>query len=387
MPTPTAPQPAAPRLLLLSTEFPPGPGGIGTHAYQVARHLSGQAWAVAVATPQPYVSAADRDAFNAGLPFALVTLDDRGGALWPARRLRDLAGAVRAHRPDVLMATGSRALWAAAALSPLFRLPWLAIAHGSELTAGGTERRLTAGSLDRATAVVAVSEYTAGLVRDIARPRRLEVILNAADGDRFRPGLDTAALRQDLGLNGDRVLLTVGNVSERKAQDIVIRALPDVLARCPDTTYLIAGLPTRRAEFEALARELGVAGRVRFTGVVADEALPGLYNLSDLFVLVSRKTESGDVEGYGIVVQEAALCGVPAVVSQGCGLTEAITEGVTGVSVPAESPAPTAEAIVRLLSDDAARAEMGRRAREAAAGTTWAARAAEYDALLRSLIA
>ena len=93
------------------------------------------------------------------------------------------------------------------------------------------------------------------------------------------------------------------------------------------------------------------------------------------------------VEGYGIVVQEAALCGAPAVVSQGCGLTEAIREGETGVSVPPDDPAATAAALIALLDDDAARRRMGHRARELAASATWAERVADYDQLLRGVLA
>ncbi len=357
----------APRLLLLSTEFPPGPGGIGTHAYQLARRLHDLGWAVEVVSPQPYVPETERDAFNAAQRFGVTPLDDRaGGRLWPARRLSVIAAAIRAHRPDILIATGSRALWAAAALAPAFRLPWVAIGHGSEFAVrSAAERRLTALATSRATAVVAVSKYTAGLIESVCAP---------------------AGLKRTWGLNGGPVLLTVGNVTERKAQDVVIRALPDVLDRHPHATYLIAGLPTRRAEFEALAQAAGVADHVRFTGVVPSEQLPAVYNLADLFVLVSRTAADGDTEGYGIVVQEAALCGVPAVVSQGCGLTEAIREGVTGVSVPPESPGETASAIIALLDDEAGRRAMGAVARETAAGTTWAQRAADYDALLRSLV-
>ncbi|HMT22209.1 MAG TPA: glycosyltransferase, partial [Promineifilum sp.] len=128
-------------------------------------------------------------------------------------------------------------------------------------------------------------EYTAGLIRAAARPRRLVVIRNAADGERFRPGPSPVALRQKWNLGDARVLLTVGQVSERKAQDVVIRALPRILAARPDTVYVMAGLPRRQPEFEALAAELGVADRVRFVGLVSDEELPAAYQLADVFVL------------------------------------------------------------------------------------------------------
>ncbi len=183
------------------------------------------------------------------------------------------------------------------------------------------------------------------------------------------------------------MLLTVGRVGDRKAQDVVIRALPRVLAAHPDVVYVMAGLPEKQAAFTALAEALGVAQALCFTGAVDDDTLARLYHRADLFVLVSRRTADGDVEGYGIVVQEAALCGVPAVVSRECGLTEAIREGETGVSVPPDDPQATAAAIIALLDDDAARRRMGHRARELAARATWAERVADYDRLLREVLA
>ena len=69
----------------------------------------------------------------------------------------------------------------------------------------------------------------------------------------------TRAFRKKIGLPGAQLLLTVGNVTERKGQQVVIRALPHVLKAQPNTHYLMAGLPTRREDFLKLARGLGVA--------------------------------------------------------------------------------------------------------------------------------
>ena len=387
--TPTA----APRLLLLSSEFPPGPGGIGTHAYQLARHLTARGWAVTVVTAQEYAPAAARATFNSRQPFTVVPLPGREegrATTTAAARLRTIVRAMRAARPDLLLATGRRALWLAAALGPLYRLPIVAVGHGSEFhSESAVARALTGRAIAGAAAVVAVSDYTAGLVRAAGRPRRLLVIPNAADGERFRP-IPASSLPGAPALlppPGAPVLLTVGRVGDRKAQDVVIRALPRVLAAHPDVVYVMAGIPEKQAAFTALAEELGVAHAVCFTGAVDDGDLPALYNRADLFVLVSRRTAGGDVEGYGIVVQEAALCGVPAVVSRDCGLTEAIREGETGVSVPPDDPAATAAAIIALLDDDTSRARMGRRARELATRATWADRVADYDRLFREVLA
>ena len=378
-----------PRLLLLSSEFPPGPGGIGTHAFQLARHLSRLGWAVRVASPQPYTSAGESESFNRRQPFSVTAFPDRdSGRLWWAQRARAVAVAVREDSPAIVLATGRRAVWTAAAVHALTRTPWVAVGHGTEFVSGSPlVRAMTRRAIEGAAAVIAVSEYTAALIRQSANPKRLIVIPNAADGERFRTGLEPAGLRERLDLGHRRVLLTVGQVGERKAQDVVIRAMPQILSVYPDTCYVMAGLPRKQAEFEALAAELNVAHRVRFAGLLADAELANAYNLADLFVLVSRQATDGDVEGYGIVVQEAALCGVPAVVSRGCGLTEAIREGETGLSVPPNDPQTTAATILALLAADERRLAMGRRARELALTATWSERANEYDRVLRELIA
>lgn len=378
-----------PELLLLASEFPPGPGGIGHHAYQLARHLSRREWAVTVIAPQPYVSAAEREAFNRRQPFDIIPLPEReAGSGGSVRRMRVIFDAVRTRPSAVLVATGHRALLTAGVIGAATRRPWLAVGHGSEfLVRSRLYTLLTRRAIESAAVVVAVSEYTAGLIRAAARPRQLVVIPNAADGERYRPGLDTAALRARWGVGDGPVLLTVGQVSERKAQDVVIRALPRILTEHPDLTYVIAGLPTMRESFAALADELGVAGRVVFAGKVPDDDLPMAYNMADIFALVSRRTAAGDVEGFGIVVQEAALCGVPAIVSRDCGLTEAIREGETGVSVPPDDPEATAAAILTLLGDEPRRREMGQRARQAALAATWSERIDEYDLILRDLLA
>jgi phosphatidylinositol alpha-1,6-mannosyltransferase len=181
--------------------------------------------------------------------------------------------------------------------------------------------------------------------------------------------------------------LTVGQLSERKAQDVVIRALPAILTKHPDVIYVLVGLPTRAQELERLAQDLGVREHVLITGTVPVDDLVLYYNLADLFVLVSRRTEGGNVEGYGIVVSEAALCGVPAVVSSGCGLEEAVLGGRTALLVEPDDPRATAAAILSLLSDDSARREMGAAARERVLETgTWAQRAAVYGRILRRVV-
>jgi phosphatidyl-myo-inositol dimannoside synthase len=94
----------------------------------------------------------------------------------------------------------------------------------------------------------------------------------------------------------------------------------------------------------------------------------------------------GDVEGYGIAAIEAALCGLPAVVTAGSGLAEAIRDRETGLLVPQEDEDATAAAVLRLWRDPSLLRTMGEKARvRAASEQTWSRVASRYDERLREI--
>jgi phosphatidylinositol alpha-1,6-mannosyltransferase len=380
------------KLLILSIEFPPGPGGLGTLAYQAALRLSELGWEVRVLTPQDHVDEATRAAFNSEQPFGIQTISHVEPPLWEGlRRLFVALRLIVAMRPDVLLANGLQSVWLGAALSTLTGVPLVAIGSGTEFS--GRSRLgqcLNRWAFGYARHRVVVSQYTRGLMANAGikgvslLDGEITLVPNGADARRFRPGLEVRALRERLGIGKGPVLLTVGRLSERKAQDVVIRALPAILQERPDLVYVMVGLPTWQQELERLAQELGVRDHVLFTGTVPADELPLYYTLADLFVLVSRRAQDGGVEGYGIVVAEAALCGVPAVVSRGCGLEEAVLEDRTALLVDSDDPDATGAAILRLLGDDDLRQSMGKAARSYVLKTgTWAQRVAVYDRVLR----
>lgn len=379
-----------PRVLVVSSEYPPGPGGIGTHAHELATGLHQLGWRPAVLTAQHYVSDTERDAFNRAQPFPVETFRRTPtGPLKAIERGFALARAVERWNPRLVVATGERSTWIAAAVLRRNRIPWIAVGHGTEFGLTGWQRALVRRAFNRASAVVCVSRYTWGQMEACGiRPRRGTVIPNGADAACFKrlPSHQTLQFREERGWRDKRLILTVGNVTERKGQEVVIRALPRLLAREPRTHYLMAGLPTERPKLESAAREAGVAAHAHFLGRVDSGTLVQLMNACDVFAMTSRRTWWGDFEGYGIAVVEAALCGAPAVVSAGSGLSEAIVPGVTGLEVPADDPESTAEALLVLLSDEPRRAAMGEAARRRAlAEQTWRHRARQYDALFREV--
>ncbi len=375
--------------MILSIEFPPGPGGLGTLAYQAALHLSEMGWKVQVLTPQDHVNRPARIQFNAEQPFDVRYISHVEPPLLEGlRRLLVALWSIRRKRPDVLLAVGKQSVWLAAALSRSTRVPFLVVGVGSEFTVRSRlHRYMNKWAFGRAHHRLVISRYTQQLMEEAGIGGAMTLVPCGADALRYRPGLTTRDLRAMLEIGEKSVLLTVGQLSKRKAQDVVIRALPAVLAEYPELIYVMVGLPTRMRELKQLAQELEIRAHIRFVGAVPTDELPFYYKLADLFVLVSRRTEDGDVEGYGIVVAEAALCGVPAVVSRGCGLEEAVLEDRTALLVDADDPDATAVAILRLLSDERLRKKMGGMARRYMLEKgTWAQRVALYDRALKRVV-
>jgi phosphatidylinositol alpha-1,6-mannosyltransferase len=380
------------RLMIISTEFPPGPGGIGTHAYQVAKHLAGAGWQVRVLSPQDYADADEIAQFNRQQGFEVCRLPTLEWKAWQAlQRLMLVQRSLRDFRPDLVIASGRFAIWYAGLLVSFRMIPWLMVGHGTEFGANqGWWTWLTRVSGNWATGAICVSEYTQKALRALGvRKPPSVVIYNGADHRQYDalPEDAVKAFRIGEAVEKDFVLLTVGSVTDRKGQEVVIKALPKIKAEHPHVMYWMAGLPQKQAALEQLARELGVLENIRFWGRVSQETLLQLYNACDLFVMTSRQLADGDFEGYGIAVIEAALCGKAAVVSDNSGLAEAVLDGQTGLLVPQNDPDATADAVLALAGDKARLRQMSRTAQKIALeNQTWEKVGERYEKALESVI-
>jgi phosphatidylinositol alpha-1,6-mannosyltransferase len=378
------------KLIVISIEFPPGPGGLGTLAYQISNHLVKLDWQVAVASPQSFATNQDIELFNAQQPFEILSLNYKGPSVFEGtNRLIKILQLNRSFNPNVLIAIGWQSVWLGYLISLITDIPYIALGVGSEFQISSRiKRKLIRWSYQHADMVIFISQYTRNLAKDHGIHPRKEIIISlGADEDIFKPNLPTEYLHRQLNLSDSKVILTVGQVSERKGQDIVIKALPDILVDFPNTIYLIVGLPTNQTRLEQLADDLGVADHVIFTGKVPKNDLASIYNRADIFVLVSRSIKGGEVEGFGIAVVEAALCGIPAIVSNESGLVEAVVPDVTALVVDQDHPEMTSVAIKQLLANDQIRQEMGLAARRYALNqATWRQRVLIFDHHLRTFL-
>ena len=376
------------RLILLSTEFPPGPGGIGVHAYQLARHLSDFDWKIFVVTPQDYIEK-NIIQFNKSQPFRIVRLKPKTHILskffyrWSVG-----SDAIKRWNPELILASGDRMIYLSAILAKYHKRPLVVIEHG-RIPASPIEKMIKRWSFNQADMVISVSQYTERkLANQGIHPMNSYVINNGADETQFRvlPETEIKRFRRTSGLDDANILLTVGNVTERKGQLSVIRTLPRILEKAPNTHYLMAGLPTKKMEFAKIANDLNVRNHIHFLGVVPNDRLVRLMNCCDVFIMTSRHTRE-EFEGFGIAVVEAALCGKPAVVTTNSGLTEAISDGETGFAVPEDDDEATSRAILKIILNRGIKESMGKKACQYALDKqTWKSRVKEYNTLLTTVL-
>ncbi len=172
--------------------------------------------------------------------------------------------------------------------------------------------RVEAASLRASRAVIVLSKQSGGEVRAFGYPEdRIHLIPGGADTERFTPALDKEAVRRRLGLPPSverRILLSVRRLAPRMGLDNLIRAMPQVAARCPDVLLLIGGKGPERAHLEQLINTLQVQAHVRLLGFVPEDDLPAFYQAADAFVLPTVA-----LEGFGLVTVESLACGVPVI--------------------------------------------------------------------------
>lgn len=161
-----------------------------------------------------------------------------------------------------------------------------------------------------------------------------------------------------------RILITVGRLIRRKGVDLVMEAMASLAVDFPNSYYLVVGEGPERENLERLAWSLGIRERVVFLSGVDDEEKWALLAMSDVFVMPNRTLNGTDWEGFGIVFLEAALAGKPSVGGNNGGVPDAILDGETGFLVETKDSNETAQAIRRLLEDEALRVEMGEKARK-----------------------
>ena len=355
------------RLLVLTELFLPTKGGTAVWAAEVYKRLGGKEIHIVTAD---VAGAAGVDATHPNTIHRLslrrvAWLRPESLAMY-ARFFFTSLGLALTRRFDAVHAF--RALpeglvaWGVARLT--FR-PVVIYAHGEELTSWGNGAKFKAMrfALRHADRVIANSDHTRDTLLGMGvEPARITLIYPGVDVSVFRPGLDTAGLRESLGIGADeRLLFSVGRLSRRKGFDQVIRAVGVLRAEGIPVRYVIAGIGADADYLDALIQSLRLQNVVHRIGPVREADLPRWLNACDAFAMPNREI-NGDNEGFGMVFIEAAACGKPSLAGLAGGTGSAVLHAETGLRVDGVSVDAVADGLRSLLAQPALAREWGLRA-------------------------
>jgi glycosyltransferase involved in cell wall biosynthesis len=255
---------------------------------------------------------------------------------------------VRSERPRLLhthMVHGD--VYGSLAATTL-RLPFVSSRHNDDRYLLGPFRHVDRLLMRGAKRLIAISDAVASfLVRAGLPASRVTTIHYGLDS---LPAAPSELSPAGAGISGEQTLvLAVGRLIEQKDHATLLRAFARVHAEHPDARLAILGWGPLEEQTRALARELGIAPAV---------SLPGRVEPRDWLLRADVFAHSSAWEGFGLVLLEAMLAGLPVVATNVSAVPEIVTEE-TGILVPAGDDHALAEALGRLVADAPLRERLG----------------------------
>jgi glycosyltransferase involved in cell wall biosynthesis len=190
-------------------------------------------------------------------------------------------------------------------------------------------------------------------------PSKIRLVHNAVDPRAFEIAEEVrAARRQELGVQDNFVIGTVGRLVDAKAYDLLLDVAEDVCTQRPDARFVVVGEGPLGKNLRDLAASRGLTGKVLFLGKRTD--IPGLMAAMDLYLITSRR------EGLPLALIEAMMSARAVVSTSVGGIPDTIVHDREGILVEPEDKAGLSGAILALMDDTDLRRSLGASARRKA---------------------
>ena len=235
--------------------------------------------------------------------------------------------------------------------------------------------------------IIMTNDGTRGdwVLKRLGNKSRMVFWLNGVDFERkIKISESKEQLRDDLRLPKDiKILLSVSRLANWKRVDRIVRALPFIIEKVPDFTYLCVGDGEMRQSLQLLAENLAVEKHVIFAGSVPQKDVIKYMHAADVFISMNDWTNAGNP------TFEAMICGMPIVTYDIGDTSKMIHDKENGILLSTDSPKIVAEAVIKLMSDEQLRNRLKKKAQEFAQARfwTWEERMAAEIAELESLLA
>jgi len=356
------------KTLFITTIYPPDTGGIELCLHNIIKRLPHNK---AVVLTRKAASLSDFDKTE-NYPIYRRSLEARFlRPRWLFSPILAFKVALKEKVGSVQAAHGFASYFSAFWLHKLLGLPYFVWAYGLDILSMQKSpliswwvRRIYA----QAQGGIANSNFTKELMIQMGlEASGVRVVYPGVQSDNFKPDLPDNGVLQKYNIpKGKNILLSVSRLVSRKGFDLVIRALPEILKKFPNTLYLIGGRGPDARRLRALTVKNPRVGKaVRFLDFIPECDLASLYNLASIFLMPSRFIEGdGDVEGFGMVFLEAGACECPVIGGRSGGIPEAIIDGKTGFLVDPKDPRDLRDKVIMLLGDSQLRKRVGQAARK-----------------------
>lgn len=333
------------RVLIIASEFPPGPGGLGNQAYNIASYLKTHGYKL-----QVYTSSREKyddtsfDKENASLNITRYNTHS------PVKNIFKVFRYILQNRKniDTVFLSGTSPVLLTLFIKKFCKWKTIAIIHGHEILMVSKKRKQTLiAALEKTDHIITVSDFAKDVLlkNTSLNAGKITAISNGIPLNRFQ-GLNGVNKKDTLGHK--LKLVTVGSLTPRKGQHNVINALPALKEKWTDIEYHMVGIPQQGDKIIQMAERLGVQENIFIHGSLDDQGLHTVLSDADIFIMLSETATDGDVEGFGIAIIEGNLLGLPAIGSKGCGIERAISNEYSGVLVEPTNAQDVVTAVTKI---------------------------------------
>ena len=248
-------------------------------------------------------------------------------------------------------------------LKYIFGTPVIITVHGTDIFALNRLNFIKRFILKNSELCTANSSSTYEAVKNVYSKGWAEIVAMGVDLEEFHPRNYDLSWRKQFGAN-PKIILGVGRLIKWKGFEYLIRALPDVLKRFPNTKLIFIGKGPEEENLKAISRKLKLKldEDIFFFGSVGPGMLPKIYASADLAVSPSITIpETGEKEGQGNVALEARASGIPVIASRSGGLVDTIDGKTNGLLFEERDHIQLANQIIYLFSNESARKKLAKK--------------------------
>ena len=332
------------KVLFISSEFPPGPGGIGTHAYSVSNELQKRGYQIIINTKSDYVGTNQEVSFDLRHSYKIYRFKRwKSTILTWIHRLKTIRYTINKYRIKNVIISGESSIWVIPFIKFYKGMNILTVIHGTEL-GKRIFLKWTLFCLEKSNNIIAVSNFTRSLIPEKLKLKTY-VINNGVDIYKWNN------IAESYVLDNYPILITIGSISLRKGQYNVIKSLPEILKVFPNTHYHCIGNYKDKEQLLSFIKKLKLDEAVTIHGFLEHSELEKIYSMAHVNMLLSNNNNNTDFEGYGISVLEGNIYGIPAIGAKDSGLEDAIKNYYNGELVNPNNSKEIMASLKNILKD------------------------------------